>query len=427
VASWRFVATIGSARWIATLAALTAVVALSIDMSLPAQPTLARRFDVSSETAQLTLSLFMLGFASAQVFAGYLSDAWGRRRVMVGGLALFTVAGVACAVSPTIEVLLACRALQGAGAAAGPVVARAMVRDTQPAGQAARLLSTMLAALAVAPMIAPVIGGALLGAFGWRAIFATLALCGAAMIVLAHVSLDETHPPERRAPASVAGLVRNFRRFFATPGTRLPLLVACASFGGQFAYIAVSPFVLLEGYKVSTGVYALYFAVTAFALMLGSLAGARLLRAGHSPRAMLLLGTGLLLTGGVLVVIGTRVGGLGIAGFIGPMLVYFFGVGLTSPNATALAMEPVPQIAGTASAAIGVVTMVVGAISGFETTRIGGSSPATFSIVVLVMAALAAVLAWATVASYHRRARRSPVHAPRSLVEERVGEPVGRR
>jgi DHA1 family bicyclomycin/chloramphenicol resistance-like MFS transporter len=143
---------------------MTAVTALSIDMSLPAQPALATAFGVSESTAQLTLSLFLIGFAGAQIFTGHLSDRLGRRRVMLGGLALFTVSGVACAASPTIEVLLACRVLQGIGAAASPVVARAMVRDTQPGAEAARLLSTMLAALAVAPMAAPVICGALLGA-----------------------------------------------------------------------------------------------------------------------------------------------------------------------------------------------------------------------------------------------------------------------
>ncbi|HWU89781.1 MAG TPA: multidrug effflux MFS transporter [Kofleriaceae bacterium] len=405
----RYEAAIGSARWIATLGALTTVAALSIDMSLPAQPTLARRFDVDDGTAQLSLSLFMLGFSAAQVFVGYLSDVWGRRPVLVAGLAGFVVAGVACALSPTIEVLLACRVLQGAGASAAPVLARAMVRDTQPAHQAARLLSTMLAALAVAPMIAPVIGGALLGALGWRWIFAMLALCGAAMLGLAHTALPETLPAERRVPPSAIGLVRNYRRFFATPGVRLPLLLSCASFAGQFAYIAVSPFVLIDGYHVSGDAFGFYFAVTALALMLGSLFGGRLLRAGRSPGAMLVTGTSLLLSGGVLVMIGTHVEQLGIAGFIVPMVIYFFGTGISSPSSTALAMEPVPHIAGTASAAVGILTMTTGALAGYETAKLGGSSPTTFAYVTLSMGVLAAAVAW-TIAIGRRRRRRRAAH-----------------
>ena len=269
----RWPAVIGSRRWIATLSAMTAVTALSIEMSLPAQPAFARAFGVSRSTAQLTLSLFLVGFAPAQIITGWLSDRIGRRRVMLGGLALFTVSGVACALSPTIELLLASRVIQGVGAAAAPVVARAMVRDTQPGAQSARLLSTMLAALAVAPMIAPVLGGVL--------------------VVFTH----------------------------------------------------------------------------------------------H----------------------------FGLAGFHAPMLVYFFGIGLTSPSATALAMEPVPQLAGTASATIGALQMLAGAISGYQTTRIGGSSPSTFALVLLAMGSLAFVLALAaTVNRRHtgRERARSGVTSP---------------
>jgi DHA1 family bicyclomycin/chloramphenicol resistance-like MFS transporter len=393
----RWPAVVGSRRWIATLSAMTAVTALSIDMSLPAQPALARAFDVPESTAQLTLSLFLAGFAVAQIVTGYLSDVLGRRRVMIGGLVLFTLAGVACAMSPSIEVLLACRVLQGIGAAAAPVVARAMVRDTQPGAEAARLLSSMLAALAIAPMVAPVIGGALLDAFGWRAIFVMLTICGVLLLAIASTTLEETLPAGARSTHS---LLRGFATFLRTPGTKLPMLISCASFAGQFAYISDSPFVLIEGYHVAPSHYGFYFGATALALMLGSLGGGAMLRAGRSPRAMLVLGTSLLLAGGVLVVIGTRAG-LGVAGFLVPMLVYFLGIGLTSPSATALAMEPVPQLAGTASAAIGSLQMIAGAISGYETTRLGGSSPRLFSIVVAVMGPLALVLAVAAV----RRAR----------------------
>lgn len=418
---------IGSARWIATLAAMTAVTALSIDMSLPAQPTLAATFDVSSATAQLTLSVFLIGFACAQLITGYLSDAFGRRRVILAGLALFTISGIACALSPSIEALIACRALQGVGAAAAPVVARAMVRDTQPAAQAARLLSTMLAALAIAPMIAPVIGGVMLELVGWRAIFATLAGCGVALYLLARWTLVETLPRERRLPPSLRGLVRGYVTFFRTPGVRLPMLISCATFAGQFGYIAASPFVLIEGYRVSPGDYGFYFGMTALALMLGSLAGGRMLRAGRSPGAMLVIGAMTLLVAGVLVVLGTRVTH-SIFGLMAPLVLFFFGIGITSPSATALALQPVPHIAGTASAAIGFFTVTAGVISGYETTQIGGSSPRIFSVVMLVTGALAAVLAIAAAILY-RREPREP-HEPRAPVaacSSSQGEPADSR
>jgi len=404
IAAPQYPATIGSRRWIVTLAALTAAVALSVDMSLPAQPTLARTFGVSSSTAQLQLSVFLFAYACAQLVAGYAADAFGRRRVLLGGLVLFTLAGVACALAPSIELLIACRGLQGICAAGAPVVARAMVRDTQPAAQAARMLSTMLAALAVAPMVAPVIGGGLLDLFGWRAIFTTLAAFGATMLAISYATLGETLPPERRQPPSPAGLVRGYLTFFRAPGTRLPLLIGCASFAGQFAYISDSPFVLIDGYGVAAEHFGFYFGSVAIALMLGSLLGGRMLRAGRSPGAMLVIGSTLLLAGGVLVVIGTRATALGIAGFHVPMLVYFFGIGITSPSSTALAMEPVPQLAGTASAAIGFSSMTAGAIAGYETTKLGGSSPHTLATVIVAMGVVASLLAIAA-ASLRRRRR----------------------
>ncbi len=395
---------IGSTRWIVTLASMTAVIALSIDMSLPAQPILAATFDVEDATAGLTLSVFMIGFAVAQLLVGYLSDAWGRRPVLLGGLALFSVSAIACAMSPSIELLLVFRTLQGIGGSVAPVVARAMVRDTQPAQQAARLLSTMLATLAIAPMIAPSIGTILLATLGWRAIFATLAICGFALMWIAHQTLSETLTVERRLVASPGGLVRGFRTFFATPGTKLPMLISCASFAGQFAYIADSPFVYMDGYKVSSTTFSLLFGATALALMLGSITGGRMLRAGRSPGAMVVIGTGLLVVGGIAVTIGTRSSAFGISGFLIPMIIYFFGVGLTSPSATAMALEPVPHIAGTASAAIGFFTMTAGALAGYGTTKLGGSDPQAFAEVVAVMAVVAAGLAGT--AAWARRRRR---------------------
>ena len=394
---------IGSTRWILTLASMTALIALSIDMSLPAQPTLSERFGVSSETAGLTLATFMIGFAVAQLIVGYLSDAWGRRRMIIAGLAMFSIAAIACALAPSIEVLLVCRTLQGIGAAAAPVCARAMVRDTQPTQDAARILSTMLATLAVAPMIAPSIGAVVLATLGWRAIFAALALCGFVLMAIAHATLEETLPAERRLVLTPLGLLRGFRTFFATPGTKLPILISCTSFVGQFAYVAVSPFIYLEGYRVSKTEYGVYFGLTALALMIGSILGGRMLRAGRTLGQMIVSGTSLLVVGSVAVAITTRAADASIAAFLIPMIIYFFGCGIAQPSATALALEPVPQIAGTASAAIGFLTMTSGALAGYFTTKIGGSDPHTFSRVVAVVGVLAAAIAILTAWARRRR------------------------
>lgn len=364
----------GSPRWVVTLSILLGTTALSIDMSLPAQPAMARDLGVTSDVAQLTLSLFLAGYALGQIALGYASDALGRRRVLLAGLGLYTVAGVACAASQGIVPLLLARLAQGAGGAAAPVVTRAMVRDTQPAASAARIMSTMMAVLAVAPMIAPLLGGALLGWRGWHAIFAAHAAIGVAFTTLAAVSLRETLPAARRAKLEPRAIAAGFARFFRARGTILPTLLVCVSFTGQFAYIADSPFVLIEGYGIPPSRYGFYFAWAALALMAGSMLGRWLLRR-LPPSTLLVVGGTTLGAGGLLVAASVHLGSFGAVGLVAPMVVYFVGIGLTGPSATAIAMDPVPEIAGTASSVIGCLQMLSGALSGFVATRLGGSDP----------------------------------------------------
>lgn len=388
----RFSAIPGTRRWLVSLSAITAVTALSIDMSLPAQPALAHHFGIGSDKAQLTLSLFLLGYAGAQLIVGFLSDAFGRRRVMLAGLGLFTLSGLLCALSPSIELLLLCRFLQGLGAAAGPVVARAMVRDTQPPATAARLLSTMLAVLAIAPMVAPSIGGLLLKLASWRAIFATLCVFGVAFMLLVATSLDETLPEERRGRASLQALSSGIKRFVTTPGTLTPAVLGCITSAGQFAYISASPFVLIEGYRVAPEHYGLFFVGTAAALMIGSTLGGKMLAAGRSPQQLISIGSVVLCISGLSVAAAAHLPALGVIGFMLPMTMYFLGVGMAGPSATALALAPVPEIAGTASSLIGFTNMSCGAVAGWLATKLGGSTPHVLGVIVALMGCSAAAL-----------------------------------
>lgn len=387
----RLHARIGSRRWVLSLAALTGTTALSIDMSLPAQPTLVRELSVSPAVAQLTLALFLAGFAVGQLCAGFLSDALGRRRVLLAGLAVFTVAGIACAASSSIELLLAARVAQGLGSAASPTIARAMVRDTQPAAGAARMLSTIMAVLALAPMLAPMLGGLLLAVFAWQAIFVMLAAIGVVLAAIAAFTLPETLPPERRVALSLGAILGGFARFFHARGTRVPTVLVCLSFAGQFAFISDCSFVLIDRFGVSSGNFGFYFAAVALALMAGSITGRRWL-AQRSPARVLAAGALTLCAGGLLVALGVHLPALGRFGLVVPALVYFFGIGLTSPSATAIAMQPVPQIAGAASAMIGALTMVSGATSGFFTTHVGGNDPRTLGLVMGGVGLVAAII-----------------------------------
>jgi DHA1 family bicyclomycin/chloramphenicol resistance-like MFS transporter len=360
-------------------------------MCLPAQPTLARELAVPPEIAQLTLGLFLAGFAVGQLVVGFLSDALGRRGVLLAGLAVFTIAGVACASTSSIELLLAARVVQGLGAAASPVIARAMVRDTQPAAGAARMLSTIMAVLALAPMLAPLVGGFLLAHFAWQAIFVMLAAIGVLFSALSAFTLPETLPPERRVPLSIGATLAGFARFFRARGTLVPTLLVCLSFAGQFAFIADSPHVLIDRFSVSPNTFGFYLAAPALALMIGSITGRhRLVR--QLPARVLASGALTLCAGGLLVALGVQLPVLGPFGLVVPAVVYFFGIGLTSPSATAIAMQPVPEIAGTASGSIGALTMLAGATSGYFTTHIGGNDPRTLGLVMGSVGLIAALV-----------------------------------
>ncbi|MEJ7732216.1 MAG: multidrug effflux MFS transporter [Polyangiaceae bacterium] len=405
---------VGSRRWIASLAALTATTALSIDMSLPAQPAMAREMRVSPDVGQLTLGLFLAGFAAGQLLFGYLSDAFGRRRVLLVALGVFAAGGVLCALSPGMTTLLCARVVQGFGAAGGPVLARAMVRDTQPLRSAARMLATMASALAVAPLVAPIIGGFVLSHLGWHAIFVVLAALGVAFLALAATSLGETLPPERRAPLAAGAVLRNLRVFFGTPGTRIPTALVCLAFAGQFAFIADSPFVLIDRFGVRPSEYGLWFGATALALMSGATLARHLLRE-RAASQVVLAGATFLALGGIATTVAVRLPGAGPVALVAPMLLYFVGVGLTVAPSTALAMDPLPAIAGTASAVIGGLQMLTGALAGWAVTRIGGSDPLVLGTWVGGTGVCAATLALVGRPGTRRGARQLGLRGARSL------------
>jgi DHA1 family bicyclomycin/chloramphenicol resistance-like MFS transporter len=350
------------------------MVAVGMGLSNPSVATLISKRtppDIQGRTLGLSQSLGALARAISPGLAGWLYGEFPRK----GGSVVAFVWGGA---------LIVFGLLFGR---------RALIDDHVPPGEAARLLGSMLALLAIAPMIAPPTGSARLGWLRLLAIFACLAIVVIALLVWSNAMLVETMASERRTPATFGGMVRGFRTFFATRGTRMPILISCASFAGLFAYVAGSPFVLMQGYGVAPEHYGFYFALTAIAIMFGSITGGRMLRRGRSPGAMIVIGGAIQVVGGALVIAFTATGAFGLAGFLGPIIMYFFGSGITSPSSAALAMEPVPRLAGTASSAIGALTMISGSVAGYQTTRIGGSDPVVFAIVIGSMGAVVFLLA----------------------------------
>ncbi|MDH4181961.1 MAG: Bcr/CflA family efflux MFS transporter, partial [Betaproteobacteria bacterium] len=251
------------------LGALVASAPLAMDIYLPSMPAMTRALGATAGEVQLTLSVYMFGWGAAQLLAGPLSDRFGRRPALIGGLALFTAASVACALAPGTAALVVARFFQAIAVATVAVVPRAVVRDLHAGERAAHMLSTMMLVLGVMPVAAPVLGAELHLAFGWRASFAVVAAYGAALLALVHFALPETladRDPDALAPPVV---LRNWRRALASRRYVGYALAIAAAMSGLFAFLAGSAFVFVEGMGRGERAFSAYFGL----VMLGVFAG----------------------------------------------------------------------------------------------------------------------------------------------------------
>lgn len=338
------------------LGGLSAIGPLSIDMYLPAFPSIGRALGSSQAEVQLTLASYFAGLAIGQLIVGPTLDRLGRKRPLLLGLTLYVVASLACAFAPTIEVLIGARFVQALGGAAALVGARAIVRDVSSGIEAARMLSRLILVMGLAPIVAPLLGGWVLEVASFRAIFGLLAVAGVLAWVAIARLLPETRPPSRE-PAPFLPQVRAL----LTDWNFLRLSLA-GGFGqaGMFAYIAGSPFVIIELYGVPADAYGWIFGFNAAGLIALSQYNRRAVQR-WSVLPVLRTSTAIAAAAGVVLAV---VGATGVFGLVGLLVVLwvFIGVlGLLMPNAIALALEDQPSRAGAASAVMGALQFGIAA------------------------------------------------------------------
>ena len=343
------------------IGALAALPPLSIDLGLPALTLLESSLGASHTQAALTLSFFLAGFGVSQLVMGPLSDRHGRRPVMLAGMALYALAGLGCALSTSIEALLAFRLLAGIGAAGGTTLAMAVVRDSFD-GQAGRIkMSQVSMVITIAPIIAPTLGGLLLLAFhDWRVIYATLALAGATLVASVWFGLAESRPP---LPGARLDLMGRYAAVFRHRRTMGYVLVNTLGSGGLFAFIAGSPMLLMGTMGVSTAVFGLLFATTSSGILLGSTINNILARRGVGARAPLAIGLSMAPLAALGAALVTWAGIVSVATFIPFVVVVGICRGLTTPNITHAALEPVPHHAGVTAALMGAGQMLCMAVA----------------------------------------------------------------
>ena len=347
------------------LGAQSMVSSLAVDMSLPALPAIAASFGTDAAHAQLTIGVYLLGYASGQLFYGPLSDRFGRRPILLIGLAIYTLSGFLCAFAPTIEVMIALRLLQGFGGAVGVVVTRAAARDYFHGTQLAQMLSSITAVQAFGPLSAPVIGGVLATHFHWSLIFLVQGSFAGAMLIATWAGFGESLRQRDLHAIRPTRLLANYWTFFSHPRCIGFALVSACVFGGLFIVLSASPFVLIDVYGLSSQAYGFFFGASVLGYMVGSFGNRRLLRGTVQSETVLRWGLLVLIAaaGAMLVFAANRWGG--VAGIMAPYVTYCFAISLVQSNAVAAAMEPMPHMAGTGASLMGAIQMASAALGGF--------------------------------------------------------------
>lgn len=381
----------GSRAHVLLLASATGLIAFSVDICLPALPVLAIAFGTSNQTAQLVLGMFLVGFAVGQFIWGPVSDRFGRRNVALSGLGVYVAGGLVCVAAPSIDTLIAGRALQGFGTAAGSVIGAAVVRDLFQREQGTKIMSQVMLAVGIAPLIAPTIGGVLLSVGHWRVIFMVLVVVGLAVVATMWLRLDESlKQPDPRAlePGRMAS---NVRRFFTTRSAVANSLVRALSFGAMYSYISGSPFVLIGGFGVPNWAYGFFFGSTAALMMVGAAINSRtVMRRGVAANRR--LSTTICAIGGVLslaLALLRLEGTAGVLATMGPIWLFMLAYGVLSPTATMASLEKLPDMAGAAGALTGALQMVFAAGVGWLVARFFDGTAVSMGAAIFAMTVLA--------------------------------------
>lgn len=394
----------GSVAFTLLLSALVTLASFATDMGLPVLAATAASLGVVPGRAALTLSVFMAGFALGPLAAGPLSDHYGRRRLLLVGCATFTVAGGLAAFSTTLSALLAWRTLMGVGAGVCQVLAIATVRDLFAGPEARVRQSYVNLAAGLAPVLAPSLGVMVAAAGGWRAIYGVLAGGGLALLTALVVLLAESAPRRIEASLTMGTTLRSYRRVLTHPVSFGYVLVQAFNFGALFAYVSGSSLVLIELLHVDQRTYGALFACTAFGLMVGALLNARLIRRGVSARRLIACGLAAVVGSALLLLALTAVGSLTVGVIVPLAVVGFVGHGMVRPHTSQGALEPVPEIAGVASAVLSTVQMVAGAIA---SAAVAALFDVTSALAMTAPMALCAVVAAALYTGWVRRAERA--------------------
>jgi len=339
------------------LGLLVSFAPMTIDLYLPALPVMTADLMTNTESMQLTLSVYMVGFALAQTFFGPISDRFGRKPTILIGTSVYLIASVACALATSVEQLIIFRLFQSIGAAAAPVVARAVVRDMFTREEAAKTYAVVTTVTAIAPVVAPILGGMIVVWLGWRANFWVLTGFGTTAMLLVIFLLPETNRVPDPSATRFSRMLINFATMLRNRAYLGYLLTVMGTFGGLFAYLIGASFVLVGELGMTELEFGLSFSGASVGFMGGAFLGSRIVRRLGIER-MCLIGTAFTALAGTLILSLIWGGIVTAASVMIPTVIYFFGMGLSQPNIQAGAISPFPHMAGAAASLLGLAQYV---------------------------------------------------------------------
>lgn len=372
---------------ISLLGALSVISPFAIDMYLPAFPELANKFGVPSTTISLTLSSYFIGLAFGQVIYGPLLDRFGRKRPLSFGLGLFIITSLGCAFAPDINTLIALRLIQGLGGCVAQVASIAMVRDFFHRDQAAKVLSRLFLFIAVSPLLAPTVGTLVIQTAGWQAAFFALAVIVVGILFLVLTLLPEGHIPDPDISLKPGPILIEYWSILRHPRFYTYAGAGAFSFAGLFTFVAGSPILFMDGFGVNARTYSLIFAILAGGFITASQVNIVLLRWLTSETLFLRFLIAQVVFG-IVFLVGTWTGMLELYGTMAVLLGFLACVGITNPNASALAMGPFTKNAGSASALLGFFQLGTGAVI---STAISAATPADRLPIVAIFGATALI------------------------------------
>lgn len=371
---------------IALLTLLIVLGQMSTSLYTPSLPSMADALAADPSEVKLTMTVFLLAFAVAQLVYGPLADRLGRRPTLIGGLLIYVLGTLVCALAPTLLVLILGRAIQAIGACAAPAIARAVVRDRYDRSEAARVLSVIGLAMAAGPVLGPLLGGKLQVLFGWRAGFVFLVLFGLAMLVAVIQYLAESLAEPDPNATDLSRLAVNSAVLLSDRAYVGYCLIVGFCFGGLFAYTTGAPFVLIELIGLRPDVFGSLFLFTVAGYAIGMAASGQLVRRLDLDH-LIAIGAVIMVLGGAAMWAVVETGHLSTALIVGTMSIYTLGFGVVLPNAMAAAMAPYPGMAGMASAWLGFAQMGVAALGSYAVGLLYDQTATPVAAIVAISAA----------------------------------------